>query len=144
MISVTFDREALSLADLVITEDSSDTFWLPEDGVSWPDFAMRRTYLPDSDYVGGQQLRSAVPAASTLPLTIYAHADTTAELKAAMAELSAAATQWAYDLTLTIDGESWTYPADPEFPQWGQVDSGMVRAHMARASLTVPVNPIGA
>lgn len=143
MISVSFDRTALSLSPLVVSDDMSADLYFPEDGVSYPPFTMRRTYLPDSDWIAGQQLKSAVRSAAPWPLSIYAHADTTASLVAAMTELEDAASQWAYDVTLTIDGVSWTWPADPELPQWGDVDSGMVRAHMARASLVVPINPAG-
>lgn len=143
-ISVTFDRTALSLADLVISNNAANSLYLPEDAAAWPAFSMRRTYLPDSNWVAGQQLKAAVQSASTLPLVIYAHASTTAALKTAMNELASASSQWAYDITLTVDGQSWTWPADPELPQWGDVDSGMVRAHMARASLIVPINPPGA
>lgn len=144
MLSVAFDRTALSLSPLVIDADPfAGDFHLPEDSATWPAFSMRRSYLPDSDWIAGQQLRSAVRSPATLPLTIYAHSDTTAGLRAVMEELEAASSQWAYDISLTMDGSTWTWPADPELPQWGDIDSGMARAHMARASLVVPINPAG-
>jgi hypothetical protein len=133
VISLTITRAALSLADLTIGDNPfAGDHHLPEGGLSWPQFTMRRAYFPDSDFVDGSLLSSAVKGMGTHALSIYAHGDTTAELFAAMDVLEAA---------FTIDGVSRTYAADPEFPQWGEVDSGMVRAHMARATVTVPLHP---
>lgn len=139
--SLTIARES-PLADLVITNDPhAGNFHLPEDGLERPGFTMRRTYAPDSAYFPGRTLLAAVADASTLPVIIYAHATTSALLVTAMAELEAALTQFAYDITLSIDGQAKTWLADPELPQWGAIDSGMVRAHMARASVVIPINP---
>ena len=102
---------------------------------------MRRTYAPDSAYFPGRSLLAAVSDASTLPVVIYAHATTSALLKTARTELETALTQWAYEVTYAEDGQTWTWLADPELPQWGAVDSGMVRAHIARASVVIPLNP---
>ena len=139
--SVSFDRTALSLSPLVVsTETTTATYFLPEDGLFRADFTMRRTYAPDGDVPGKLKL-SAVPDAGTLPLTIYVQAANSADLETAMDALTAATTQWAYDVTVTIDGVAHTYQADPEFPQWGQVDAHMVSGFVARASITIPVNP---
>lgn len=115
--------------------------WVPSDGVQRPTRGVRRTYAPDSAYFPGRVLLAAVEDASTLPLVIYAGADTSAALEALIDELEAATTQFAYDLTLSIDGQDRTWLADPELPQWGEVDPGMVAAHMARASIVIPLNP---
>lgn len=140
--SVTFDRASLSAADLVITDSpTAGAFHLPEGGLARPGRAIRRQYAPDSAWVGGRQLLAAVEDAGTLPLTIYAHGSSAAALEAAIAELEAASSQFAYDVTITIDGQSRTWAADPELPQWGPVDSGLVRAHIAIASLVIPINP---
>ena len=139
--SVSFDRTALSLSPLVVAGYSSTaTYFLPSDGITWPAFTMRRTYAPDGD-IAGKQLLSAVPDEGSVQLAIYVQSDTTADLRTAMDALDAAATQWAYDLTVTVDGVARTYQADPEYPQWGQVDAGMVRAFMSHATITIPVNP---
>lgn len=139
--SITFDRTALTLSPLVVGAYSSTaTYFLAADGISRPGFTMRRTYAPDGD-IAGKQLLSAVADQGPIQLNIYVQADTTADLQTAIDDLEAASTQWSYDLTVTIDGVARTYQADPEFPQWGQVDAGMVRAFMAHASITVPVNP---
>lgn len=128
---------------LVIGQDPSSEsgLWLPEDGVQRPTRGMRRTYAPDSAYIPGRTLLAAVEDAATLPLVIYAGAGSTAALEALMAELDAATNQFAYYLTLTLDAVTRTWSADPELPQWGDLDSGMTKAHIARASIIIPLNP---
>lgn len=143
MISLSFDRTSLSLSPLVITSSPFGTsLHIPEDGVTWPVFETRRDYAPDSNFATGRMLRSAVLGAGDLPLTIYAHGDTTAALEAAKAELAAAVAQWSYALTLTVDSAAHAYTAEVvlDLP-WGPVDSGMVAAHMASTSFSIPLNP---
>lgn len=144
MISLTFDRTSLSLSPLVVTDNPfGTTLYLPEDGLVRPAFGTRYTRTPVSAYESGNgDLLAAVREATDLPVTVYAHADTTAALEAAKAELEASVAQWSYDLTLTVDGAVRTYSAEIllDVP-WGPVDSGMVRAHMARASFSIPLNP---
>lgn len=143
MISLTFDRNSLSLTPLVVTSNPhGTTLHLPEDGLTWPAFGTRRTYAPDSAYAAGRALLAAVKDATEIPVTVYAHGDTTAALNAAQAELEAAVAQWSYDLTLTVDGVPHVYRAEIVLGiPWGPVDSGMVRAHMARTSFSIPLNP---
>ena len=137
---VTFDRSSLSLPDLVISSTPGGTFWLPEDGFARPARALRKTYAPDSAYASGRQLLAAVEDAAEVPLTIYAQASSAALLEAAVNELEEALGQWSYDLTVAVDGQARTYHAEIVRPAWFQ-DSGMVKAHMARATVSVPVNP---
>lgn len=142
MLSVTFSRAALSLADLVITDNPyAGAFHLDEAAIGWPQFGIRREYAPDSEFAGGRLLLSAVPDAGTVRLSIYAHGDSTSDVQTAMEELEAATSQWSYDFTMIRDGVSRTWPADPELPSWGDIDSGMVKAHLARASIIIPLNP---
>lgn len=142
VISVTFDRDSLSLSPLVINNDpTAGAFHLPEEGLERPARSIRRTYAPDSAYIPGRVLLAAVEEAGALSVTIYAHGADTEALADAILELETATTQFAYDLTLSIDGQDQVFAADPELPSWGPVDSGMVRAHMARASIVIPLNP---
>lgn len=144
MISLTIDRTSLSLTPLVITTNPFGTdFHLDEDGLVWPVFDTRKTRTPASAYIAGPgSLLSAVRDAAELAVTIYAHGDTTAELDAAKAELETALAQWTYALTLTVDSVAHAYSAEILLGvPWGPVDSGMVRAHMARASFSIPLNP---
>lgn len=139
MITVTFQRDG---TDLTITNNpNGTTFHMDEGGVGAIEWDLRRAYAPDPAWRAGKTLLSWVRDAAALPLVIYAHADTSAALTAAKAELDAAALQWAYDVTVTIDGESEVFHCEPAIPRWGAFDSGMVRAHMARANLVIPVNP---
>lgn len=141
MLSVTFTRAALSLPDLAVGDHPGDGLWIGEDGVGAVGWDFRRTYAPDSGWFSGKGLLAAVREASTLPLTVYAQAASSAELDALKAELEAAAAQWSYTVTVTVDGIATTYNCEPAIPQWGPVDSGMVRLHMARCQLVIPVNP---
>lgn len=140
--SLSFDRTTLSLTPLVIGLYSPvATYFLAGDGVFRADFTMRRNYAADSNYIPGKRLLAAVADAGTLPVVIYLQSDSTAALETAREALNDAATQWSYDVTLTLDGVATTYQADPEFPQWGQVTQGELRAYMARAAIQIPVNP---
>ena len=143
-LSISIDRTSLGTTPLVITNNPHGTsLHLPEDAATWPVFDTRKTRGPASAYVKGPgALLAAVRDAAAMPVTIYAHADTAAALNTAKAELEAAVAQWSYGLTLTVDSVAHAYTAEIllDLP-WGSVDSGMVRAHMASASFTIPLNP---
>lgn len=141
LLTLTFSRTSLSLSSLLIGTDPTAGLWLPEDSVTEPGRTVRRAYAPDSAFIPGRYLLSAVEDAATVPVTVYARGATGAELAANRAILDAAASQFNYSLTLTVDGVARTWSADPELPQWGLVDTGMVRARIARAVLVIPVNP---
>lgn len=143
MISLTIDRATLSLEPLIITNNPHGTaLHLPEEGLAWPVFGTRKTYAPDSAYESGRSLLAAVLAATELAATIYAHGETTAAVNAAKAELEAALAQWSYALTLTVDSVAHEYTAEILLGvPWGPIDTGMVRAHMASASFSIPLNP---
>ena len=127
---------------LVITNDPTGDLWLTED-VLEPGFEFRYEYAPSSPHMPGQQLLAAVLEQSTLPAVIYARGTSTANLRAIKDELTAAVSQFAYDVTLTVDGDAQTFAADPTWPQWSS-DSGMAAVFMASTSLSIRVNPQGA
>lgn len=142
ILSLTIGRAGLSLADLVIGNDPSTGFWLPEEGLEEPDQEWRLSYMPDHPDVHGKQLLSAVLEHSAIPAVIYTKAADAATLASQKAELATALGQFSYTVTLNLDGATYTYSADPCGPRWGPVDSGMVRARIARASVVIPVYPI--
>lgn len=144
MISLTITRASLALADLVITEIETGGFWLPEDGIEEPDTTWRYTYAPDSSDIHGKQLLQAVKEHSALPLSIYARGATAGALADRKAELAAALEQFSYSAQLLVNSQGFTWSCDPTSPRWGALDSGMARVHMARASVVIPVYPIGA
>lgn len=144
--TLTIDRSSLGLGDLVVggTAPAGDGFFLRAGGLSEPTFDVRTTYAPDSAYVPGSQLLAAVLTAATLPAVVVAQASTTAGLAALKAELAAAVWQFAYPLTLTVDGTAHPWDAGPCWPAWGELSSAFVDAHMAAANLVIPVQPTGA
>jgi hypothetical protein len=143
-ISVTFDRTVLSLADLTITGTPGGDFWLPEDGVEWPRFPRRKDRAPASRYLSGPgALLGRVADLGTFPLPVYVGGDTSAEVETNKAIIQAAVDQWSYELTLTVDGAAQVFTAecvDDEIA-WGEIDSGMVRAHICRGSVAIPLYP---
>lgn len=142
MISLTIDRGSLSLPPLVVGQDFAASLYLPEDGAVWPSFETRRAYAPDSAYVAGRSLLAAVKGAAELSLTVYARGSSGAALATAKADLEAALAQWSYPLTLTVDSVAHTYRAEIVLDvPWGPIDSGMVAAHLARTSFSIPLNP---
>jgi hypothetical protein len=137
--TLTIARTSMSMADLVIDPDWTSGMWVAS--VGDPDFAFRYTYAPDSAYVAGSVLLAAVLQQSALTAVVYVSASTGTALQALKDEVAAAVSQFTYSLSLTVDGVTTTWSADPTWPQWGEVDSGMVAARMARAVLSIPVNP---
>ena len=142
MLSIAIDRASLTLATLTITSTPGGAFWLPEDGMTRPGVTWRRQYAGASPWLHGSTLTAAVKEQSTLPFTVYTQAATTATLRAQMDELENALSQFTFDTTVTIDGVARTWACDPADIGWGDVDSGMVAAHMARAAISIPVYPI--
>lgn len=144
-IAVTFDRTVLSLADLVIGAPSpSSDFWIPEEGISYPKFARRKTRAPGPPHIDGPgALLARVSDIGLFPLTVYAGADTDEALWDAREALQAAVDQWSYDLTLEVGDATRTFTAecvDDEI-DWGEIDSGMVRARICRGSIAIPLYP---
>lgn len=143
MISLSIDRTALSLAALVIADDPSTGLWIAEDGFGRPGRLWRRTSVSSPFIHGSVQTRATLEQAS-IPVTIYAQGATTAALRTKMAELDDALSQWIYDVTITEDGQATTFECDCADVSWNEFDSGMTRAHLARATVTIPCYPVGA
>jgi hypothetical protein len=142
-VSLTIDRAGLSLPDLVITNDGFATgegLWVAD--FSEAVFEFRYGYAPASPHVAGQQLLWAVLEQGGQPVTVYARGTSSADLAAKKATVEQAVSQFNYDLTVTVDGVSQTFSADPTWPQWA-ADSGMSEAFMASTSLAFRVNRVG-
>lgn len=140
---LTFDRTSLpgSLAPLVVGTDPADGIWIQD--AREPGFEGRYLYAPDDPTAPGSALLAFVLEMASLPATIYVQAASGPALQVLKNELAAAASQFAYDLTLEQDGVEMTFAADPTWPQWF-ADEGMQAVHMARTTLTIRVNPPGA
>jgi hypothetical protein len=145
---VTIERAQLSLTDLVIpaipAAPGTAALWLPEEGVDRPLFAYRLTYPGDSAYIDGRRPLAAALGDGVLNLVVYARGTDAATLTAQKDLLTAALSQWAFDITVTIGGVAETYEAWPTRPAWGQADSGMAGAFLDKATAAIPVNPPGA
>lgn len=140
MLSVTISRSLLSLSDLTIDGNPNEgSLFLAEEGNEEPTFAMRRNYAPESPFIPGRVLLAAVRDSGSMPLRVYAQGNSAVEVRTAMDELEDALEQFTYTLTLTVDGVSRSWAADPEIPQWGELDSGLVTAYMRIATVAVPL-----
>lgn len=143
MISLSIDRGALSLAALVITDDPASGLWIDERGFGRPARLWTRTRVSSPFMHGSVQTRATLEQAS-IPVTLYAQGATTAALDAKKAELDDALAQWIYNVTITEDGQATTYECDCADVSWNEFDSGMTRAHLAKATVTIPCYPVGA
>lgn len=144
MLTITIDRTALSLANLVITGARATTtsgFWIPAGGFEPPSFTPRRLYAPDSAYVAGRQLLAAVLDQGNLPLTIRSKATDAAALNTQRTVLEQALSQFYFPITITLDGAAKTYGADMSWPQWAPREPWMSSDFTDRASVVIPVNP---
>lgn len=141
MLSVSVDRTDLGLAALVF-DDPASGLWVPEDGLVWPEKRWTRTSVSGPFVHGSVQTRATLEQA-TMQLTVYVSAATSAALRTLQAEVEAAFFQWVFDVTITEDGQATTCTADCADVSWGPFDSGMTRAHLARATVTAPVYPVG-
>lgn len=136
MVSIT-----LTLDDLVTSTPGVGNFWLPESDLSEPAFDVEFLRAPTSAYIDGDVMLAARRTQSTLPLTIYCQAASSAALATMKAQLATVLWQYPIPITLTVDGVATVYEGWPSIPQWGAIDSGMARAHLARATCVIPVNP---
>ena len=145
-LSVTISREGLDLPDLVIGDGSEVTpeapFWVPADGISTPDLTWRYSYAPDSPWLSGKKLLSAVLEASSIPMSVMVGpVASQADLEAAKDELTEAVSQFVYTTTITVDGVPAAWSCDPAYPQWGTLTHAYAEQRLARAALVIPVNP---
>lgn len=141
MISLSINRAGLSKPALTFVDNPASGLWIPENGLGRPGTRWRRKYV-ESDNLHGSLLLQATREHSSIPATLYVQADTTAALHALMDDVEEALGQFFYPVTLTVDGVSDTYNADPADVDWGTIDSGMVKAYMASTQVTIPVYPI--
>lgn len=143
--TLTLGRASLGLPDLVVdgTAPASEGYFIGAGGLAEPTFDVRSTYAPDSAYTPGSQLLAATLQASTLPVVVVVQANSTAALTTLKAALAQAAFQFAYTVTLTVNGTAQVFDAGPCWPAWSGLTSALVDAHMVRATLAIPVQPTG-
>lgn len=142
MLELSVDRTDLSLAALVFSTPDTGR-WIPEDGLTYPAKRWRKQYATSNHLHGDVLVRATLEHAS-IGATLYVKAADAAALKTAKAEVEDALGQFFYNVTVTEDGQATTYSADPADVSWGDADSGMSGAHLARCSVLIPVYPVGA
>lgn len=140
--SVTIDRSSLSEADLTIAD--SGTYCLTEKGLGRPGITWRKATAPDSADVHGSEYFAAVKEQTSLPLEVAILADSSAELEAAIDELTDALSQFTYTVTVTVGGVSKVWDAGPA--DWSAA-SGLVEFSKANRffdvlKVTIPIYPI--
>lgn len=141
-LSITRLSVPVPTTPLVIGNDPSGSLWL--ETIGRPAFTFRKGYAPESRHTPGRVLLSAVMDQADIPCHVYARAASTAALEVIQAEVEEAVAQFLYDVTLTVDGAAKTFQAECTTPLWTEIDPGEVGAHLAHASLVIPVNPPGA
>jgi hypothetical protein len=142
--TLTIHRDSLSLTPLAITGSRATTtsgMWIPDGGVTWPAFAPRYRYAPDSAYEPGRTLLAVVLEQALLPAVIRVTGDDVAELVARRLELEEAVSQFSFQLDLNIDGQSGSWQADFTWPTWAPPTPSTRLDLTERASLTFPINP---
>lgn len=139
--SISIDRTSLTLSALVVADDGT-TYRPTPDGIGRPGISWRLTAMPDSADSHGTEYVAAVKEQSSMPLQVKVYADSSAALDAACDALEEALSQFAYTMTVTVDGVAKTWTCAPASWQVSNFDSGEVAAHIATYAITVPVYPI--
>lgn len=140
--TVSIDRSSLSLSALTITDDGA-TYQLAQDGLGRPGITWRLASAPDSANVHGTEYVGAAREQSSLPLTVIVKAASSSALNTAVAALEDALSQFAYDVTVTVDGVAKVWPASPA--AWSfttPVSPAQVTQFYTLMTITLPVYPI--
>lgn len=143
-IGASVDRTSLGLGALVIGTDWTAAYYFPEeDAITEPEFDERTSFAEESALLGAALPTHSVPAMGTLAMTVTVTGASEAALKANKRALEAAFKQrLTYAVSVTTLGSADTYTCLPGRVSFGAVDSGMTRALMARAVITVPCFPL--
>lgn len=140
--TVSLDRTSLSLSALAITDDGS-TYQLKQDGLSRPAMTWRFTTMPDSADIHGTENVAAARERTTIPLEVIVKSTSSSALNTAVVALETALSQWAYDVTVTVDGVAQVWHAAPAAWSFSQPTSpGMVAQFFTLMTITIPVYPI--
>ena len=132
-------------ADLALPPECPGDEGLWWNALALPDWGMRYTYAPPSQWVPGAVLLAAVPDASAVPITVAARSTSVAGLEVQKARLEAALRRWSYTVSIDVDGTSLgSWEALPCIPSWGAVTPQRAGLFVAEASVSIPVNPAGA
>ena len=141
MLSVSIDRTSLGAGALSIPDFPVAGLWIPEDGLTRPGKTWNRQ-TASSPFTHGSVTTRATLEQSSINLSVYAQGASTAALVALQDTLEAAVSQFAYTVTITVDGSAKAYTCDPGDVSWGDLLAPQARAFLSRATLTIPCHPI--
>jgi hypothetical protein len=133
---------SVTIGDLTIGDAPSGTSSM------WVSTLTRPTLDYDRSYAGSPFMPPvqvhAVLGTGELTLTVVAEATTSAGLATLRGQLQAALAVFAYTLTIVEDGVTEAWEADCAVPAWNDHSAAYAKAHLAVATVTIPVYPIPA
>jgi len=125
-------------------------------GVSWnamtePEWEFRYATAPQSAWVPGDVLMSAVLAAGAVPVAVVVRGSSLSDLQTRKAALALALASWPATFEAKADAGAETavtvmgpWEAFPTTPRWGDVQVDLLGRYAALGTFAVPVNPVGA
>lgn len=137
MLSVSIATDGSPL----VFDDPSTGLWvesLTRAGKTW-----RRSYS-SSPFHHGDTLTAATLAQEQMVASVYLSAASSAALQTLREAVEDAFSQFVFDMTVTEDGVTKVYTCDISDVAWDARDEGMVGAHLARATVTIPCYPVPA
>jgi hypothetical protein len=133
----------VTIGDLVIHDHpNKGAYWIPEDGITWPGFPVRRQLAPESEELDGDLVMGFTRGSGQMGLTVYTHGSTLSDVRANMLALEAETYKLDYTVTISLTGlADEVYDAMPTLPLWGDMEAGEVEALMIDGQLVIPLNP---
>lgn len=143
-ISLTIDRTSLDKSEIYIPDhcQGPSGYWLGE-GFSKPSFTPRYNYAPDSNFLPGKQLLSVVLDQGVINGNIYMRGFDNDDLEDLKVDLEEALWQFVFEVSLNDNEKSRRFMADPTYPLWGDYVVGYDRLYVARATVSIPISPVG-
>lgn len=142
--SVSVDRTELSLSALVIDTEGFGTYYIDKTGLGRVGRTPRETFASASPFVHGQSRTSVVLEESSLTLNVRVQAASSSALNTAVTALEDALFQFAYTVTVVMDGVTKVYDAYPATLNSadGLIAFERVQAFHEDLAITIPVYPV--
>lgn len=139
-VSCSITRTELALADLNLSDSSNYKLI----GIGPGTLEWNRQYA-SSPYVHGEVLVNAVKSQGNLPLSVRCLGSTQSSREANVAALCRALEQFIYNLTVTVEGVTYTWqcdPADYSLDDKGEISKFHRLAKQTVVTAQVPRHPI--
>ena len=145
-ISYTVTRTELSLPDLELNTSGGTTYRVITDSMGPGSASWRRT-TADSPWVPGEALIAAVRETTTMPLGVRVTQSSPSALRSSMVTLVNAFSQFEYEITIDLDGETWgdyeyCQPADFTIGDGGVIQNYQMISYRQEIYFEIPRNPI--